>query len=324
MVAGDGAPPAQTGTRMAMALLERIFSSAKASGREAGKASAKRSAGSPADSPAGSSVDTLAHQPPRLPEKAPAGSPTRMPAGAPANLSWSLCEIERDSIRFLYQPHPEGPYLIRTGGWSNEDFAEAFLDWIVESCPGSAERWLCAADVKLDLLPRFKLEFECPNLRFGGLTRGLAKVTKKREKAWTDWTGRRRTTTEYLVPKPAKTETALVDPARAQARATLAPSRPASSDAPRPTDSDRREHGVGDRDSHSRTWRSGRTQVWCAWTRTARTLRSAPIWPCGRPRRSLHRAARLAPPSRAARMGPEPGNSVTRAACPAAQLPPQR
>jgi len=38
-----------------------------------------------------------------------------------------------------------------------------------------------------------------PDLLFGALTRGLGKVTEKREKGWTDHTGRRRTTTEYFI-----------------------------------------------------------------------------------------------------------------------------
>lgn len=83
--------------------------------------------------------------------------------------------------------------------WSQEDFAEVFLSWLVMTDPNYRNGWVWVPDIRKHLFKRFRAEAGCKHLKFGALVRGLGGVTQKREVTHTDITGQRRTTTEYWV-----------------------------------------------------------------------------------------------------------------------------
>jgi hypothetical protein len=85
--------------------------------------------------------------------------------------------------------------------WSPEDFARVFLSWLVMTDPNYCDGWVWFPDIRKHLFKRFKVDAGCRYLKLGTLARGLGGVTQKREVTHVDITGRRRTTTEYWVPR---------------------------------------------------------------------------------------------------------------------------
>ena len=86
--------------------------------------------------------------------------------------------------------------------WTNQDFAHLFLWWLATE-PVFRNAWVSVHDIETELFPRFQDDASCLNLEVGALFRGLGKVTQKRDRTYTDWTGKRCSMTEYKVPKVA-------------------------------------------------------------------------------------------------------------------------
>lgn len=135
----------------------------------------------------------------------PAATSATTPAGIPAGTSANTPEEGSDEFP---------PLVIVTRGraarvkrddqeeYTPADFARIFLQWIATEYPPCSGRNVNVPDIEEGFLPRFKAAIDCPYLQLGTLLRGLGEVTEKGEERYTDWTGRRRSTTTYDVPRP--------------------------------------------------------------------------------------------------------------------------
>jgi hypothetical protein len=85
--------------------------------------------------------------------------------------------------------------------WTADDFAAAFLAWVAAEYPATAGATISSADIATSFFPRFKAATGRHHVTLGMLLRGLAKVAGPRPYKYIDSTGRRRTGTEYLVPR---------------------------------------------------------------------------------------------------------------------------
>jgi hypothetical protein len=101
--------------------------------------------------------------------------------------------------------------------WTPEDFACYFLWWLAAEYPDCAGRNVSLADIEDDFFPRFQAATGCHDLQLGTVLRGLGVVTKKVERRYTDWTGRRCSITEYHVPDPAAAVVNLAEAKRERA-----------------------------------------------------------------------------------------------------------
>jgi hypothetical protein len=86
--------------------------------------------------------------------------------------------------------------------WTPEDFARCFLWWLATEFPDCAGCNIRLSDIDDEFFPRFQAATGCHNLQLGALLRGLGGITKKSERRYMDYTGKRCSMTEYLVPKP--------------------------------------------------------------------------------------------------------------------------
>jgi hypothetical protein len=87
--------------------------------------------------------------------------------------------------------------------WTNADFGHLFLLWIAGEYPACRNAWVNVNDIEDEFYVRFIEAAGYRNLQLGALLRGLGEVTAKRERSCTDFTGKRRSVTEYKVPKAA-------------------------------------------------------------------------------------------------------------------------
>lgn len=87
--------------------------------------------------------------------------------------------------------------------WTNADFAHLFLHWLAREYPAYRNGWVSAFDIETEFFERFQEAAHCYYLECGALYRGLGAVTKKRDRRFTEYSGRRCSMTEYLVPDPA-------------------------------------------------------------------------------------------------------------------------
>jgi hypothetical protein len=81
--------------------------------------------------------------------------------------------------------------------------AQHLLAWLAAGLPATSGAWVAYPDLRDHLYPRFQAE---TGLRrsLGSVLRGLNKVTRTRDREYTDrQTGKRKTLKEYLVPAPA-------------------------------------------------------------------------------------------------------------------------
>ena len=85
--------------------------------------------------------------------------------------------------------------------WTTADFASEFLAWVAANYPSTAGATISSHDIATSFFPRFKSATGRHHLALGSLLRGLNDVIKPHPYKYTDGTGRRRTGTEYLVPK---------------------------------------------------------------------------------------------------------------------------
>ena len=85
--------------------------------------------------------------------------------------------------------------------WTNADFARLFLLWLAGEYPACRNAWISVHDIEDEFSIRFIEAAECHSLQLGALLRGLGKVTLKRERTYTDWTGKRCSMTEYKNPE---------------------------------------------------------------------------------------------------------------------------
>jgi len=100
--------------------------------------------------------------------------------------------------------------------WTNLDFADLFLQWIAREYPACGNGWVSVLDIETEFFPRFQEAARCHHLGSGALYRGLSAVTEKRERRFTEFSGRRCSMTEYKVPKSAS---AVIDLAAERRRA---------------------------------------------------------------------------------------------------------
>jgi hypothetical protein len=158
-------------------------------------ASVKASAGPP--------LETSAEASARSPASSPAGSPDSSPENTPANGSESTSDdfppltVSRigDTVRVVRPPDE----MVE---WTNQDFAQLFLRWLATE-PACRNGWVSVLDIETEFFPRFQADAGCHHLGVGALYRGLGKVTKKRERTYTEYSGKRCSMTEYKVTAPA-------------------------------------------------------------------------------------------------------------------------
>jgi hypothetical protein len=155
---------------------------------------------------AGPSLTTSAEASERSSASSPAGSPADTPNGSPENTPANGSDSTPDSFPPLN--------FIRIGDtvrvarppeerleWTNQDFARLFLWWLATE-PTCRNGWVSVPDIDDDFFARFQADAGCHCLGVGALYRGLGAVTQKRERNYTDFTGKRCSMTEYLVPDP--------------------------------------------------------------------------------------------------------------------------
>ena len=87
--------------------------------------------------------------------------------------------------------------------WTNESFASLFILWLATEYPTTRNGWVCAFDIETEFFDRFQEAAGCSYLECGALYRGLGKVTKKRERTYTQHDGKRCSMTEYKIAIPA-------------------------------------------------------------------------------------------------------------------------
>jgi hypothetical protein len=73
------------------------------------------------------------------------------------------------------------------------------MDWVAATYPKCAGATISAHDIARSFFPRFKVATGRHHLKLGTLLRAFQ--PERREYRFTDGTGRRRTGTEYLVPR---------------------------------------------------------------------------------------------------------------------------
>ena len=182
--------------------------------------SVKSSANGSVKASAGPSLTTSAEASERSSASSPAGSPADTPDGSPENTPANGSESTadsfpplsfvriRDTVRIARPPEERLE-------WTNQDFARLFLWWLATE-PAFGNAWVSVHDIETELFPRFQADSGCHYLEVGALYRGLGKVTQKRERTYTEYSGKRCSMTEYKVPKSAS---AVVDLATERRRA---------------------------------------------------------------------------------------------------------
>jgi hypothetical protein len=114
----------------------------------------------------------------------------------------------RDSIR-LSGPH--GPLAEEP---PTDAMAKYLLAWLAAEFPATAGRWVAYPDLRDHVYPRFQAQTGLKR-SLGSVLRGLNKVTKARNREYTDHrSGERKTLKEYLVPDPAAAVVELADEKR--------------------------------------------------------------------------------------------------------------
>jgi hypothetical protein len=164
------------------------------------------------------SLDTSAATATGSPARSPASSPAGSPDGSPANGSvknsddlppLTICRIG-DTVRIDRPPDEKIE-------WTNQDFARLFLLWLATEYPSTQNGWVSVLDIETEFFDRFQEADGCHYLACGALYRGLGKVTKKRERTYTDYNGKRCSMTEYKVPKAASNVVDITTPERKRA-----------------------------------------------------------------------------------------------------------
>ena len=89
--------------------------------------------------------------------------------------------------------------------WTNADFAGLFLRWIAQEYPACRNGWVSVFDIETEFFPRFQEAAGCHYLECGALYRGLGAVTQKRDRRYTEYSGKRHSMTEYKVARAAAT-----------------------------------------------------------------------------------------------------------------------
>jgi hypothetical protein len=90
--------------------------------------------------------------------------------------------------------------------WTSEDFARLFILWLTHEVPETRGKWVSALDIETEYFERFQVAAECYYLEVGSLLRGLGRhlgKAGKRDRTYTDATGKRREKAEYKIPKVA-------------------------------------------------------------------------------------------------------------------------